>query len=64
MLTMSWTESEGPPVSRPKQRGFGTIIMEAMTEYSVNGAVDLDYAPSGLTWRLTCTAASVLESSL
>jgi two-component sensor histidine kinase len=64
MLTISWTESEGPPVSPPKQRGFGTIVMEAMTEYSVDGAVDLDYAPSGLTWRLTCTAASVLESSL
>jgi PAS domain S-box-containing protein len=64
MLTMSWTEREGPPVSPPKQRGFGTIVMEAMTEYSVDGAVDLDYAPSGLTWRLICPAASVLEPSL
>jgi len=32
-----------------------------MAERSVDGAVDLDYAPSGLTWRLTCPAASALE---
>jgi len=61
-LAMNWTEHEGPRVSAPKRRGFGTIVMEAMAERSVNGTVDLDYAPSGLTWRLTCPAASALES--
>jgi PAS domain S-box-containing protein len=64
MLTMTWMEREGPPVSPPKQHGFGTIVIEAMAEYSVDGAVDLDYAPSGLIWRLTCPAASVLEASV
>jgi hypothetical protein len=58
---MSWTEREGPPVSAPKRRGFGTIVMETMAERSVDGSVDLDYAPSGLTWRLTCPAANALE---
>jgi PAS domain S-box-containing protein len=61
-LTMSWTERAGPPVSAPKRRGFGTIVMEAMTARSVEGKVDLDYAPSGLIWRLTCPAANALES--
>jgi PAS domain S-box-containing protein len=61
-LTMSWTELDGPPVSVPQRRGFGTIVMEAMTERSMDGVVDLDYAPSGLTWRLTCPAANALES--
>jgi PAS domain S-box-containing protein len=60
-FTMSWTEREGPLVSAPKRRGFGTVVMEAMAERSVGGAVDLDYAPSGLTWRLTCPAANALE---
>jgi PAS domain S-box-containing protein len=58
---MSWSEREGPPVSEPKRRGFGTIVMEAMTERSVDGTVDLDYAPSGVSWRLTCPAANALE---
>jgi hypothetical protein len=35
--------------------------MEAMAERSVDGAVGLDYAPSGLTWRLTCPVENVLE---
>jgi len=62
-LTMSWTEREGPPVSAPKRHGFGTIVMEAMAARSVDGKVDLAYAPSGLTWRLTCPAANALEPS-
>ncbi len=60
-FTMSWTEREGPPVSAPERRGCGTTVTKAMAERSVNGAVDLDYAPSGLTWRLTCPAANALE---
>ena len=60
-FAMSWTESDGPPVSPPERRGFGTIVIETMAERSVNGTVDLDYAPSGVTWRLTCPAANTLE---
>jgi PAS domain S-box-containing protein len=60
-LTISWTERDGPPVSTPTRRGFGTVVTEAMVGYSVDGTVDLDYAPSGLTWRLTCPAARSLE---
>ena len=60
-FTISWTEHEGPPVSAPRRRGFGTIVMKAMAERSVDGTVDLDYAPSGLTWHLTCPAGNALE---
>jgi two-component sensor histidine kinase len=61
-LTMSWTERGGPLVSAPKRRGFGTVVMEAMAARSVDGKVDLDYAASGLTWRLACPATNGLES--
>jgi PAS domain S-box-containing protein len=60
-FTMSWAERDGPPVCPPQRRGFGTVVMQEMAERSVGGAVDLDYAPSGLTWRLTCPAANALE---
>src|SRR5262245_25526591 len=60
-FTMSWAEGEGPPVSPPKQRGFGTVVMKVMAERSVGGAVDLNYPPSGITWCLTCPAANALE---
>jgi two-component sensor histidine kinase len=61
-FTMSWTERDGPPVSAPGPRGFGTVVMEAMAERSVGGTVNLDYARSGVTWRLTCPTANALES--
>jgi PAS domain S-box-containing protein len=60
-FTMSWTEREGPPVSTPKRCGFGTIVIEAMAERTVGGTVELDCAPSGVTWRLTCPATNALE---
>jgi PAS domain S-box-containing protein len=60
-FTMSWTERDGPPVSAPRARGFGTIVMTEMAERSVGGAVNLDCAPSGVIWRLTCPAANALE---
>jgi PAS domain S-box-containing protein len=61
-FTMGWTEHEGPPVSLPKRRGFGTIVMKTMAERSVDGTVDLDFAPSGVMWRLTCPAANALSA--
>ena len=63
-FTMSWVERDGPPVSAPERRGFGTIVMEAMAERSVNGKVDLDYTPAGLTWRLICSGGDALESEV
>jgi hypothetical protein len=60
-FTMSWTEREGPPVSAPQRSGFGTVVMEAMAERTLNGKVELLYPPSGVTWRLICPTANVAE---
>jgi two-component sensor histidine kinase len=60
-FTMSWTERDGPSVYPPRRRGFGTIVMQEMAERSLGGRVEFDYALAGVTWRLTCPAANVLE---
>jgi two-component sensor histidine kinase len=60
-FTMSWAERQGPPVSAPQRRGFGSTVMETIAKRSVGGAVDLDYAPLGVIWRLTCPAVNALE---
>jgi two-component sensor histidine kinase len=60
-FTMSWTERDGPPVSAPQQRGFGSTVMESMAERSLGGEVHLDYARSGISWRLICPAGNALE---
>src|SRR5712671_6406375 len=61
VFAMSWTERKGPPVSPPERRGFGTTVVDSMVKQTVNGEVQLDYAPSGVVWSLTCPAAKVLE---
>jgi PAS domain S-box-containing protein len=60
-FTMSWTEREGPLVSAPKRGGFGTVVIEAMAERTLDGKVELLYPPSGVTWRLICPTAKTLE---
>jgi PAS domain S-box-containing protein len=57
-LTMSWTERDGPLVSPPERRGFGSTVIASMAKATIGGEVQLDYAPSGLVWRLTCPAAN------
>jgi hypothetical protein len=58
---ITWTERNGTPASPPKRRGFAAVVMETMAARSVDGTVDLDYASSGVTWRLACRAANALS---
>jgi PAS domain S-box-containing protein len=58
---MSWIERNGPPVHPPERRGFGSTVTESMVKQALGGEVQLDYASSGLEWRLTCHAADALE---
>jgi PAS domain S-box-containing protein len=61
VFAMSWTEGDGPPVSPPKRRGFGTTVMDLMVKQTVNGEVQIYYKPSGVVWNLTCSAATALD---
>jgi PAS domain S-box-containing protein len=61
IFAMSWTETNGPPVSQPRRCGFGSTVIESMAKRTVGGEVELDYAPSGLTWCLTCPTANAVE---
>ena len=58
---MSWSERGGPPVVEPARRGFGSKVICLLTETSLNGTVKLDYASSGLLWRLTCPAKELVN---
>jgi PAS domain S-box-containing protein len=62
-FVLSWVESGGPPVKRSGSRGFGTFVIEEMPEFQLDADVDVDIQPSGLKWRLSCAAASVLHSA-
>lgn len=57
---MSWTERGGPPVPPPLRQGFGTKVLTALVNMSVDGEATLDYPAAGLTWELKCPAANAL----
>jgi PAS domain S-box-containing protein len=63
VFAMNWIERNGPPVSRPERLGFGSTVVDSMAKRTVGGEVELDYASSGLVWRLTCPALNALEQT-
>jgi PAS domain S-box-containing protein len=62
-FAISWAERGGPPVRPPDHPSFGSMVIGSMVKRAVGGEVELDYAPSGFRWRLTCPAANVLETT-
>jgi PAS domain S-box-containing protein len=62
-FTISWRERDGPPVSAPARSGFGTTLLTTMARMTLSAEVELDYAPSGLSWHLSCPAEKALEAA-
>lgn len=52
MCTLSWQESDGPPVTPPSRRGFGRVVIERTVARAVGGEVRVLYPASGVEWEL------------
>jgi PAS domain S-box-containing protein len=61
-FTMEWSESGGPIVVPPTRRGFGWNVLCELTKMSLGADVTLEYAPTGVVWRLGCPADRVRET--
>jgi PAS domain S-box-containing protein len=46
-LHLVWSETGGPPVSRPRRRGFGSRLIERSLAYELDGRVSLEFRPGG-----------------
>ena len=51
-LYISWKEEGGPLVAPPERRGFGHMVVERMVAQKIDGAVEMIFAPNGLSWEL------------
>src|SRR5260370_1109624 len=60
-FTIGWAERDGPDVAAPKRHRFGSTVISTVAQTSGDGDIELDYAPSGLIWRLKCSAHKVLD---
>jgi PAS domain S-box-containing protein len=59
-FSMRWAERDGPPVTEPTRRGFGSTVVTGMVKANVGGEVELLYAPTGLVWSLSCPIKNLL----
>ena len=56
LIHLSWREADGPLVSPPSRKGFGTRVIERGLAHELEGTVHLDYAPSGLVCTMSIPA--------
>ncbi|VWX54896.1 HWE histidine kinase domain-containing protein [Novosphingobium sp. 9U] len=47
-LEIDWHERDGPAVTAPTRRGFGSTIIERTIPHELGGAATVDYPPEGL----------------
>lgn len=51
-VMLRWEEADGPPVSTPNRKGFGTKLIERACRFELQGMVELKFLPSGCTMEL------------
>ncbi|MEJ1160135.1 sensor histidine kinase [Prosthecomicrobium sp. N25] len=61
-LDLVWTERGGPTVAPPRQRGFGTRMIERSVAGERTGKVRLDFAPDGLRCSIAVTLPEQQET--
>ena len=55
-LSLSWREKDGPPVTPPSRKGFGSRVLERGLAHELDGKVDLDYRPDGVVCTIDMPA--------
>jgi two-component sensor histidine kinase len=53
VLQLTWAERNGPAVSAPSKRGFGTRLLEHALAGDIGGSAALDFAPTGLRCQIS-----------
>jgi two-component sensor histidine kinase len=56
-LQFEWVERNGPKVSAPKRRGFGSQLLERVLNRQVGADARLDYDPDGLRAQVSVSLA-------
>lgn len=62
-LVVRWREVDGPPVSPPDHRGFGSTIIERSVPFDLDGEAVVEYLPEGLEACFTVPARHVVRAS-
>jgi PAS domain S-box-containing protein len=63
-LVLTWTETGGPRVARPRRRGLGTAILQRALAGSLGGRTQMDWRPEGLVCELSLPAEAAAQDLL
>lgn len=58
---LRWQERGGPPVSPPKRKGFGSLMIERVLAEQLEGGVTIAYEPDGVRCDIDAPLSSVKE---
>jgi two-component sensor histidine kinase len=61
-LTLTWTESGGPPPRRTGRSGFGRQVLENLAPSALEGTGKLTLARTGLVWTLEVSRSVLVDS--
>jgi two-component sensor histidine kinase len=61
-IHLEWIEGDGPAVQSPLRQGFGYLVLTELVAQSLQGTAKLDFAPSGIQWRLDIPASHALAA--
>jgi two-component sensor histidine kinase len=60
-LGLWWVECNGPPVTPPDKRGFGSTVMRDIPTRSLKADVRLEFREEGVAWQLECDAETAAQ---
>jgi PAS domain S-box-containing protein len=60
-FTFTWAETNGPTVTAPTKRGFGSRMIEQALAAYFQGQVELSFDPEGLRFRLSAPYSGLLS---
>ena len=58
-LILDWQEKDGPPVTPPSRKGFGSHVIERGLAHELEGDVDLSYKANGVACTINIPAPAV-----
>ncbi len=62
-LQIDWQDRNGPEVSPPKRRGFGSSIIESSLSFELGGTAEISYKPAGVEARFVIPAGFLSETT-
>jgi PAS domain S-box-containing protein len=60
-IRLSWRECGGPEVKPPQRTGFGSTVIQKLTEASLNASVTIAFDREGFRWEVDMPANEILS---